>query len=128
MGFFFPALDEHMSFVFPVNAGQNLNQGRFSCTVFAHQCMNLPFPQGKVHILQGLDTGEIFADASHLKHHALLHCSRLHFKSCRKRAGGADMRKYPYRLLCKFYCVDLLYSAQQICCLSEEPKGRRRIP
>src|SRR5699024_5330178 len=47
-----------------VDAGQALDEGGFSCTVFSHQGVDLTLTQGQVHPVQRLNAGKGHGDAS----------------------------------------------------------------
>ena len=59
--------------VLGVHAGEHFDEGGFTRAVFPHQRVDLPFPQGEVHVLKGAHTREVFADAAHFQHDAVLH-------------------------------------------------------
>ena len=69
----FVAFHADLAAVLGIHAGQHLDQRGFSRSVFAHQRMDLTLAQRKVHILQGVDAGEVFADAAHFQNCAFLH-------------------------------------------------------
>ena len=53
-------------------------EGGFACAVFAHQRVDFALSQRKIHILQSLDAGEVFANAAHFQYCAVLHIVCLH--------------------------------------------------
>ena len=69
----FVALDKDLTAVLFIDAGKHFDQGGFAGAVFAHQRVDLALSQSKIHILQSLNAGEVFANAAHFQYCAVLH-------------------------------------------------------
>ena len=67
------------------DAGEDIHQGRLTCTVFTQQSMNLAFLNGKVNFAQGLGAAKCLGNVFHLKdrHNTVsLFCIGVSFLSC----------------------------------------------
>ena len=61
------AVEEDLTSVRPVNAGENLHQGGLAGTVLADECDDLTARHVEVHLVQSDDAGKAFGDRSHLQ-------------------------------------------------------------
>ena len=60
-------LEDDLAFVLRVDAGDDLDQRRFAAAVFTGQAHNLAGSDCKVHMVEGVNACERFADPGHLK-------------------------------------------------------------
>ena len=60
--------DEDLAFIFAIDTGQYLDQGRLSGTVLSHQRMDFTLARVKVHSLQGTYTGKAFVYIFHFQY------------------------------------------------------------
>jgi hypothetical protein len=67
------ALDADLAPVLGIHAGEHLDKGGLARAVLSHQSVNLPLPQGEIHVLKGAYARKVFADAAHFQYRAFLH-------------------------------------------------------
>jgi hypothetical protein len=58
------APDKNLAFTGPLEAVEDIHQGRFAGTVFAEQGMNFTSFQGQIHVVIRQDTGKLLGDPS----------------------------------------------------------------
>jgi len=61
----FPTVDQYLSLIWLVYPSQNVNQSRFTGSVFTNKAVNFSGAQSKIHLMQSRNTNEAFGDALH---------------------------------------------------------------
>ncbi len=61
------AVDNDFAVIGLVDPGQDLNEGRFACTVFTNECSYLAGVKRNIDIIERADAGKCLGNAAHLQ-------------------------------------------------------------